>query len=86
MNETRNARTHPIERVLAFNLSGQVIHSIFWQNLSPNSRGHRRVLFAEAIQKDFDNFDIDFESTDLHACLDGLISYILDHHFTHLIV
>src|SRR3954462_10066302 len=25
-----------LEKTLAFNLSGHVLHSIFWQNLSPN--------------------------------------------------
>ena len=45
-----------LERSLAFNLSGHVLHSIFWQNLSPNGGGAPQGAFAEAIQRDFGNF------------------------------
>jgi superoxide dismutase, Fe-Mn family len=50
-------RLAALERALAFNLSGHVLHSIFWQNLSPNGGGEPQGSLAEAIQKDFGNFD-----------------------------
>jgi superoxide dismutase, Fe-Mn family len=46
-----------LERALAFNLSGHILHSIFWQNLSPDGGGEPQGSLAEAIQKDFGNFD-----------------------------
>ena len=46
-----------LERALAFNLSGHVLHSIFWQNLSPAGGGTPVGPLAETIQKDFGNFD-----------------------------
>jgi len=45
-----------LERSLAFNLSGHILHSIFWRNLSPNGGGVPQGDFAEAIQRDFGNF------------------------------
>jgi Fe-Mn family superoxide dismutase len=45
-----------LERALAFNLSGHILHSIFWQNISPNGGGSPQGAFAEAIQRDFGNF------------------------------
>lgn len=50
-------RLAALERALAFNLSGHVLHSIFWQNLSPNGGGEPQGSLAEAIQKDFGDFD-----------------------------
>jgi len=46
-----------LERALAFNLSGHILHSIFWQNISPNGGGAPQGAFADAIQKDFGGFD-----------------------------
>jgi Fe-Mn family superoxide dismutase len=51
------SRLAALERSLAFNLSGHVLHSIFWQNLSPTGGGTPVGPLAEAIQKDFGNFD-----------------------------
>jgi Fe-Mn family superoxide dismutase len=46
-----------LERTLAFNLSGHVLHSILWQNMAPKSGGTPHGDFANAIQKDFGSFD-----------------------------
>jgi superoxide dismutase, Fe-Mn family len=47
-----------IERKLAFNVSGHVLHSIFWQNLSPEGGGRPGGVLATAIDRDFGGFDI----------------------------
>jgi Fe-Mn family superoxide dismutase len=46
-----------IERKLAFNVSGHILHSIFWQNLSPEGGGEPDGDLAQAIRRDFDSFD-----------------------------
>ena len=43
-------RLAALERALAFNLSGHILHSIFWQNISPNGGGSPQGALAEAIQ------------------------------------
>ena len=50
-------RLAALERALAFNLSGHILHSIFWQNISPNGGGSPQGALSEAIQKDFGSFD-----------------------------
>ena len=50
-------RLAALERALAFNLSGHILHSIFWQNISPSGGGLPQGSLAEAIQKDFGSFD-----------------------------
>jgi len=50
-------RLAALERALAFNLSGHILHSIFWQNISPNGGGLPQGSLAEAIQKDFGSSD-----------------------------
>ena len=50
-------RLAALERALAFNLSGHVLHSIFWRNMSPRGGGAPKGPLAEAIQKDFGGFD-----------------------------
>jgi superoxide dismutase, Fe-Mn family len=50
-------RLAALERTLAFNLSGHILHSIFWQNMSPKGSGIARGSLAVAIQKDFGSFD-----------------------------
>jgi Fe-Mn family superoxide dismutase len=45
-----------LERSLAFNLSGHILHSIFWQNLSPSGGGEPTGELAEAIARDFGSF------------------------------
>jgi len=46
-----------LEKALAFNLSGHVLHSIFWKNLSPKGGGAPSGDLAEAIERDFSSFD-----------------------------
>ena len=46
-----------LEKTLAFNLSGHVLHSLFWQNLSPAGGGKPEGELAAAIDEDFGNFD-----------------------------
>ena len=50
------ARLAALERALAFNLSGHILHSIFWKNLAPKGGGAPYGVFAGAIQKDFGGF------------------------------
>jgi Fe-Mn family superoxide dismutase len=47
-----------LERALAFNVSGHVLHSIFWQNLAPKRGGEPAGELAEQIKKDFKSFAI----------------------------
>lgn len=47
-----------LERALAFNVSGHVLHTIFWQNLGPNMGGEPMGELAEQIKKDFVSFAI----------------------------
>jgi len=45
-----------IERDLAFNFSGHVLHSLLWRNLSPNGGGLPDGELAEAIERHFGSF------------------------------
>jgi len=51
------SRLTALEKALAFNLSGHVLHSIFWQNLSPKSGGRPTGELAAAIQEHFGSFE-----------------------------
>jgi Fe-Mn family superoxide dismutase len=46
-----------LERTLAFNVSGHVLHSIFWRNLTPKGGGQPTGPLADAIARDFGSFD-----------------------------
>jgi Fe-Mn family superoxide dismutase len=46
-----------LEKALAFNLSGHVLHSIFWQNMAPKAGGRPRGELAAAIENEFGGFD-----------------------------
>jgi Fe-Mn family superoxide dismutase len=50
-------RLPALERALAFHLSGHVLHSIFWKNLSPDGGGKPSGELARAIDRDFGGFD-----------------------------
>src|SRR5262245_4236727 len=50
-------RVAAFERALAFNLSGHVLHSLFWQNLTPGGGDRPEGELAEAINRDFGSFD-----------------------------
>jgi len=61
MDEARDkqdfSRVGAQEKALAFNLSGHVLHSVFWQNLGPKSGGHPSGDLTDAIKEDFGSFD-----------------------------
>jgi len=46
-----------LEKALAFNVSGHVLHSIFWKNLSPDGGGKPEGDLAAAIEEDFGSFE-----------------------------
>ncbi len=49
-------RVPALERSLAFNLSGHVLHSIFWRNLSPRGGGEPEGELKTALERDFGGF------------------------------
>lgn len=49
-------RLGALEKALAFNLSGHVLHSLFWQNMTPKGGGEPDGALAEAIKNDFGSF------------------------------
>ncbi len=46
-----------LEKTLAFHVSGHVLHSLFWQNLSPDGGGQPEGALAVAIDEHFGSFD-----------------------------
>ena len=46
-----------LEKALAFNLSGHVLHSIFWQNLTPKASDRPTGELAAAINEHFGSFE-----------------------------
>ncbi|GLX00922.1 superoxide dismutase [Microtetraspora sp. NBRC 16547] len=46
-----------LEKTYAFNLSGHVLHSIFWQNLSPDGGDRPEGELAAAIDEHFGSFE-----------------------------
>jgi superoxide dismutase, Fe-Mn family len=46
-----------LEKTLAFNLSGHVLHTLFWKNLSPNGGDKPEGELAAAIDEFFGGFD-----------------------------
>ena len=46
-----------LEKALAFNLSGHVLHSIFWKNLAPRGGGRPQGELLELINRDFGSFE-----------------------------
>ena len=55
-----------IEHQLAFNVSGHVLHSLFWQNLAPQAGGEPQGDLARAIARDFGSFG-SFQQQLVHA-------------------
>jgi Fe-Mn family superoxide dismutase len=47
-----------LEKALAFNLSGHVLHSAFWQNLAPKAGGRPQGELGAAIGEEFGSFEI----------------------------
>ena len=52
-----STRIPALERALAFNVSGHVLHSVFWQNLTPQGGGTPAGPLAKAIDDDFGGFE-----------------------------
>ena len=50
------ARLAALEKGLAFNLSGHILHSIFWKNMTPKGGGAPDGDLGSAIRKDFGDF------------------------------
>lgn len=50
-------RLGALEKALAFNLSGHVLHTLFWQNMTPKGGGQPQGELARAITRDFGSFD-----------------------------
>jgi Fe-Mn family superoxide dismutase len=46
-----------LEKTLAFNLSGHVLHTVFWKNLRPNGTDRPEGELASAIDEFFGSFD-----------------------------
>ncbi len=46
-----------LEKALAFNVSGHVMHSIYWTNMSPDGGGKPDGALADAIEKDFGTYE-----------------------------
>jgi superoxide dismutase, Fe-Mn family len=46
-----------LERSLAFNLGGHVLHSVYWTNLSPDGGGTPAGELGTALDNTFDGFD-----------------------------
>ena len=46
-----------LSRMFAFHVSGHVLHSIFWTNMSPDGGGRPEGELAAAIEEDFGSFD-----------------------------
>jgi Fe-Mn family superoxide dismutase len=46
-----------LEKTLAFNLSGHVLHTLFWKNLSPQGGDRPHGELAAAIDENFGSFD-----------------------------
>ncbi len=51
------AAIEALQHRLAFNVSGHVLHSLFWQNLSPTGGGLPSGDLAAAIERDFGAFE-----------------------------
>lgn len=47
------AAINQLEKNLAFHVSGHVLHSVFWRNLSPNGGGEPQGNFADVVVESF---------------------------------
>jgi Fe-Mn family superoxide dismutase len=50
------ARLAALERALAFNLSGHILHSILWKNMTPQGGDMPQGALASAVEQDFGGF------------------------------
>jgi Fe-Mn family superoxide dismutase len=60
------AQIAALERQIAFHVSGHVLHSIFWRNLSPEGGGKPTGELGETIERDFGGFEA-FKDQIVHA-------------------
>ena len=51
------AQIGALEQQLAFNVSGHLLHSIFWNNMSPDGGGKPSGSFLTDLNRDFGSFD-----------------------------
>jgi Fe-Mn family superoxide dismutase len=51
------AQTGPLEKALAFHVSGHILHSLFWQNMKPRGGDRPGGELARAIDRDFGTFE-----------------------------
>jgi Fe-Mn family superoxide dismutase len=51
------SRLTALEKALAFNLSGHILHSIFWRNLTPKGGDRPEGDLAKSIDRDFGSFE-----------------------------
>jgi Fe-Mn family superoxide dismutase len=51
------SRVAALEKALAFNLSGHILHSIFWKNMMQNGGGQPEGDLRAAIDRDFGGFE-----------------------------
>lgn len=56
-NKNDFAKIAALERSLAFHVSGHILHSLFWQNLSPDGGGQPNGALAAQVNADFGSFD-----------------------------
>jgi Fe-Mn family superoxide dismutase len=56
-DKTDFTRIAGLEKSLAFNLSGHVLHSLFWRNLMPKGGDKPAGSLAQAITRDFGTFE-----------------------------
>jgi Fe-Mn family superoxide dismutase len=56
-DEDTAARMSSLQRTLAFNVAGHLLHSVFWKNLSPDGGGKPEGELAAAIDDAFDDFE-----------------------------
>jgi Fe-Mn family superoxide dismutase len=52
-DEDTSARVSSLQRTLAFNVAGHLLHSVFWENLSPDGGGKPEGELAAAIDEAF---------------------------------
>jgi len=50
-------RLPALEQALAFNLSGHILHSLLWKNMTPHGGERPEGALASAIDKDFGSFE-----------------------------
>jgi Fe-Mn family superoxide dismutase len=56
-SENSFAHIGQLEKSLAFNLSGHVLHSLLWKNLSPQGGGQPKGELGAALDEHFGSFD-----------------------------